>query len=173
MNRTFYSLLLAAALTGAATAGPITLTLQNNDLSTTAGGDVTFLATAVNNMSFTENLNGDYFGALDPPLTSDDSAFLNNWPFYLTANQTFGPEALFAIDVPLGTTSGDYLGSFGILGGADPSDQNLLATADFTVTVTTASSVPEPGTFVMLGGELVGLGLWVRRRAASRGPSVS
>jgi hypothetical protein len=173
MNRTFYSLLLAAALTGAATAGPITLTLQNNDLSTEPGGSVTFQATAVNNMSFTENLNGDSLGALDPPLTLDDSAFLNNWPFYLTADQTFGPEALFAIDVPLGTAPGDYLGSFSILGGSGVNDQNLLATVDFTVTVTSASSAPEPGTFVTLGGALVGLGLWVRRWVARRGRSVS
>ena len=173
MNRTFYSLLLAAALTGAATADPITLTLQNNDLSTTAGGDVTFLATAINNdMSFLVNLNEDSYW-VDPPLTLDDSAFLYTWPLYLTANETLGPEALFAVDVPLGTTPGDYLGSFGILGGSGVDDYNLLATAGFTVTVTPASSVPEPGTFVMLGGELVGLGLWVRRRPASRGPSVS
>jgi hypothetical protein len=171
MKRTIYSLLIAAALTGAATADQITLTLQNNDLSTTAGGNVTFLATATNDMSFLVNLNGDSF-SVAAPLTVDDTAFQNNW-FDLTANQTVGPEVLFAVDVPLGTTPADYLGSFSILGGPDPSDQNLLATADFTVTVTTASSVPEPGTFVMLGGELVGLGLWARRRAASRGPSVS
>jgi hypothetical protein len=171
MKRTIYSLLIAAALTGAATAGPITLTLQNNDLSTTAGGNVTFLATAINDMSFLVNLNVDSY-SVAAPLAVDDTAFLDDW-FDLTANQTVGPEALFAVDVPLGTTPADYLGSFSILGGPDPSDQNLLATADFTVTVTTASSVPEPGTFVMLGGELVGLGLWARRRAASRGPSVS
>jgi hypothetical protein len=171
MKRTIYSLLIAAALTGAATAEPITLTLQNNDLSTTAGGDVTFLATAINNMPFLVNLNGDSF-SVDAPLTVDDTAFQNDW-FDLTANQTVGPEALFAVDVPLGTTPADYLGSFSILGGPDPSDQNLLATVDFTVTVTPASSTPEPGTFVMLAGALVGLGLWARRRAASRGPSVS
>jgi hypothetical protein len=171
MKRTIYSLLIAAALTGAATAGPITLTLQNNDLSTTAGGNVTFLVTAINNMSFLVNLNGDSF-SVAAPLTVDDTAFQNDW-FDLTANQTVGPEALFAVDVPLGTTPADYLGSFSIAGGPDPSDQNLLATVDFTVTVTPASSTPEPGTFVTLGGALAGLGLWVRRRAASRGPSAS
>jgi hypothetical protein len=171
MKRTIYSLLIAAALTGAATAGQITLTLQNNDLSTTAGDNVTFQATAINDNSFLVNLNADSF-SVAAPLTVDDTAFQNDW-FDLTANQTVGPEALFAVDVPLGTTPADYLGSFSILGGPGENDQNLLATVDFTVTVTPASSTPEPGTFVTLGGALVGLGLWVRRRPASRGPSVS
>ena len=171
MKRTVYSLMIAAALTGAATASPITLTLQNNDLSTTAGGSVTFMVTAINNMPFLMNLNSDSF-SVAAPLTVDDTAFQNNW-FFLTAVQTVGPAALFAVDVPLGTTPADYLGSFSILGGPGSSDLNLLATVNFTVTVTPASSTPEPGTFVTLVGALVGLGLWARRRTTSRGPSVS
>jgi len=70
---------------GAATADPITLTLQNNDLSTTAGGNVTFLATAINDMSFLVNLNADSF-SVAAPLTVDDTAFQNDW-FDLTATR--------------------------------------------------------------------------------------
>ena len=173
MNRTIYSLLLAAALTGAATAGTLTITLTNDDLSTTAGGTVTFQATAVNGDPINAiNFNGDLIGALDPALTLDDTAFLNNW-FSVDPSSTFGPADLFNVTVAPGTLPGPYLGSLDITGGPGATDQNLLATVDFTVTVTPASSTPEPGTFVMLAGALVGLGLWARRRAASRGPSVS
>ena len=68
---------------------------------------VTFLVTAINTTSSLVNLNSDSFVAA--PLTVDHTAFQNDW-FDLTASQTVGPEALFAVDVPLGTTPGNYLG---------------------------------------------------------------
>jgi hypothetical protein len=166
MNRTIYSLLLAAALTGAATAGTLTITLTNDDLSTTAGGTVTFQATAVNSDPINAyNFNADGIGALDPALTLDDTAFLNNW-FSVGASSTFGPEDLFNVTVLAGTAPGPYLGSYNILGGPGANDQNLLATLDFTVTVTPATSgVPEPGTFAMMSAALLAGSVVLRRRA--------
>jgi hypothetical protein len=75
---------------------------------------------------------------------------------------------LFAVDVPLGTAAADYTGAFNILGGPGQSDQNLLATVNFTVTVdAAASTAPEPGTIGLLGGALALLTIIRSSRSAS------
>ena len=149
-------LLFLAALAGAACASPIlTLTLSQSTLTANAGDTVTFMATALNTAAVTENLNGDSFSITAPP-TLDDSDYFNEWPFALSAGQSFGPTDLFAVTVPLGTGAGSYAGTFNITGGPSVSDQNVLGSTAFTVVVT-----PEPGTVALVS---IGFALAVLRR---------
>jgi len=146
--------LLAAIAIGAPTAcfgDVIDLSLSNSNLSTTDGSTVTFFATAFNPNSYLENLNSDNL-TIDSPLTVDDSAFLNNW-FSISANSFFDTQAdaLFSVSVPINAQAGVYNGVFDILGGPGLSDLNLLATADFSVTVNSANlTAPEPAAWLLL-----------------------
>jgi len=165
MRRSFYGILFSALTVLPAQAGILSLTLSNSTLSTTPGDPVTFSATLLNNTGVTENLNGDSFGA-PSPLTLDDSPFQNNWPLSVVNGGTFGPTAIFTIDVPLGTPTGLYTGGFfEILGGPGAFDEDVVATVDYTVNVTSSVTTPEPSSVVLIGGGLAVLFLVIRRRA--------
>jgi PEP-CTERM motif len=165
MRRSSYGILFISALIVLpAQAGTFSLTLSNSTLSTTPGDPVTFSATLLNNTGVTENLNGDSFDA-PSPLTLDDSPFLNNWPLSVANGGTFGPTAIFTIDVPIGTPTGLYTGGFfEILGGPGVSDADVLATVDYTVNVTSSVSTPEPSSVILIGGGIGVLFLAIRRR---------
>jgi hypothetical protein len=165
MKQTACLFFLLAALASTGAADPVSFTLQNSTLSTAAGGSVTFIATALNTAGFLENLNADSF-TIDAPLTLDDTPFETNWPFTLDVDQSFGPEALFSVMVPLGTAAANYSGTFDLLGGAGGSDMNLLSTAPFTVTVTNVATVPEPAALSMLGAACILLACSRRLRNA-------
>jgi hypothetical protein len=149
---------LVALAGGASGSSILTLTFQSSTLAGDPGATLSFIATAVNTAAVTENLNSDSFNVA-PPLTLNDSSFLNNWPLALTAGESFGPSILFTVTVPFGTDPGAYDGTFNILGGPGVGDQNLLGSASFTVDV-----VPEPGTFALIGFGLT-VAVLGRRRA--------
>jgi hypothetical protein len=109
-------------------------------------------------------LNGSSF-TIDSPLSLDD-LLLVNFPASIAAgDEAFG--TLFTVDLPVGLTPGLYNGTYFILGGFTPSDQETLAEIDFQINAQPAASqVPEPGTWVLLltGAGTAGIMLFAKRR---------
>jgi hypothetical protein len=168
-----------------------TFTLGTTALQvTTSGGQVTFDGAVTNGDAYQLYLNSDSSGFDTqpinpyPPLTLDDSAFINGFPLSLTpsgnAGDSYGvsqPQALFTVTVPAGTPVGSYNGYFTIVGGSDSSYidpiTNQLGTAEFTVDVT--SAVPEGGAsslYLLLAG-VVCFGVMVLRARKARKASAS
>jgi hypothetical protein len=161
MVRLLTAMLLSSAM---AFASPLTLTLQNAVLGGGPGETLTFVGTASNTTAQTENLNSDSF-TLQSPLTIDDSLYFNLWPLGLNSSQSFGPQSLFTISIPLSTPLGLYNGSFDILGGLGVNDQTVLATTVFQVNVVSGTTTPEPATGILF---LVGVALIPLRRRYRR-----
>jgi hypothetical protein len=133
--------LLAPSL---ALADTLTLSLSNPVQSAAPGSTLTFNATvsASSTNSAPIFLNSDDF-TIDSPLTLDDSDFFS-FPLSLDPGDSY-TGALFTITLPSGLAQGLYTGSFEILGGADGSAFDTLATTGFQV-----SPTPEPGTMLLL-----------------------
>lgn len=114
-------------------------------------------------------LNGSSF-TIDSPLSLNDLLFVN-FPASIDAgSEAFG--TLFTVDLPLGLTPGLYSGTYFILGGFTPADQDTLAEIDFQINAQSAASpVPEPGTWVLLltGVGVLGMMMYSRKRQASLG----
>ena len=147
-----------------ALADTLTLSLSNPVQSATAGSTLTFDATV--SASSTNGapifLNSDSF-TIESPLTLDDTDFFN-FPLSLNPGDSY-TGALFTVTLPSGLAPGDYTGSFEILGGADGSAFNTLATSGFQVNAT-----PEPGTMFLLATGL-GLPAFVMYRKKTESPS--
>lgn len=147
-----------------ALADTITLSLSNPVQSATPGSTLTFDATvsAPSANAAPIFLNSDNY-TIDSPLTLDDSDFFS-FPLSLDPGHSY-TGALFTITLPSGLAQGDYTGSFQILGGADGSAFDTLATTGFQVNAT-----PEPGTMLLLA---TGLGLLAFVMYRKKGKSLS
>jgi hypothetical protein len=124
------------------------------------GTALTFNATLTNSGAATVWLNGDNSSISSLLLTLDDTPFYTNAPLYLASGDSWTGD-IFSVGIDPSTPPGAYFGTFSIVGGADSSAQDILATQNFEVDV-----VPEPA-FYQLGALLVfgGLGaLRLRRR---------
>lgn len=144
-----------------ALADTLTLSLSNPVQSSTSGSTVTFDATVSASSANTAPifLNSDSF-TIDSPLTLDDTDFFS-FPLSLNPGGSY-TGALFIITLPSGLIPGDYTGSFEILGGANGSALDTLATTGFQVNAT-----PEPGTMPLLATGLGLLAFVVYRKKAS------
>lgn len=144
--------IVAFLLAGSAAKADTVLTLTD-PYQSSQGQLFTFDATVTNTGTSTVYLSGDLFSGDFPPLTSDDSAF-NSFPLSLDPGESYTGE-LFTITAPAYTLGSDnfYSGTISILGGADGSAQDTIASANFNVQVT-----PEPSSFLLFGTGLLVLG---------------
>jgi hypothetical protein len=134
-------------LGGLACASPV-ITLTNPNQTGAPAGLLSFDVTIANpgggSILF---LNADAT-TVDSPLLLDDQFFLNS-PLSLNSPES-ATFTLFTISIPGVIAPGLYNGSISIIGGVDASDQSLLGSVSFTVTVPTVSSaVPEPSTLIV------------------------
>jgi len=127
------------------------LTLSVSPVSGAAGTTVAVDGTIASIGSTTFFLNNEGFTLGSSFFSNGDiTDFLLNSPLSLDGGTDTGTIALFTFDIANGTPAGSYMGNFlDIIGGPGPNDQNLLASTEFTVTVTPVTSAPEPGTLAL------------------------
>jgi hypothetical protein len=147
------SLLALAAALGLvhqAHAGALDVTLLDPDTIVAQGTSMVAFEATILNPSATDTiyLNGDSATTASTLLTVDDSPFYLNAPLSLAPGESSGPLELFDVDLSSTTPAGTYSSNtFSILGGPDGGtlmDFADLADATFSITVSPASSVPEP-----------------------------
>ena len=166
-----------ACLGGAPAAhAQLSLTLTPASQAGTAPGTFSFSGTLANPTANTVFLNGDSLTFNGPAsgLTLDDSPFLTNAPSSLGASgggsDTY-TGGFFDVTASPSAAPGTYFGTFSVVGGADGSAQNTVATEDFSVSVTGQTAlVPEASSVVSLA-LLLALGLGGVWRAARRKPA--
>jgi hypothetical protein len=135
----------------AAHADSVSIVLTNASESGAKGSSLTFDATLLNLTNATIFLNGDSSATTSPSLTVDDAPFLANFPLTLGPHASSGPFALFNVLIVSNTLPGTYnFNSFSLLGGNAGTVFSTLGTAQFSVTVKTAASVPEPNEFLLV-----------------------
>ncbi len=163
MKTLLCTLTMAALCAVAATAGTVTISLDNTNQSGAAGADIEFTGTITNTGIGTVYLNGDgntLGGGGD--LFFDDTPFFNG-PASLAPNTSTGDIELFDVVVSDSLANGfaTYAADWNVQGGTDLDDsQDTLATVAFSVTTT-----PEPSTaWLLLGGGLAAVFPVVRRR---------
>lgn len=135
----------------------LAVTLDVSSLTGFPNGAVTFSGTLLNNSGAEVFLNGAGGDLTYSELTLDTTPFFNFTPFSLLDGESYnGP--LFAVAISAVALPGDYSGTFIIQGGADASTFDTVGTADFQVTVSEASTVPEPSAFLLLASSILVLG---------------
>jgi hypothetical protein len=164
LSLTMFVLAIFLLVPPLALADTLTLSLSNPVQRATPGATLTFDATvsAPSTNAVPIFLNSDNY-TIDSPLTLDDSDFFS-LPLSLDPGDSY-TGALFTITLPSGFAQGDYTGSFEILGGADGSAFDTLATTDFQI-----SPTPEPRTMLLLATGLGPLGFVMYRK---KGKSLS
>ena len=140
--------------------GGVDLTLTS--VSGAPGSEVTVYGTITNTGSDDVYLNSENFTLGSSSFSNGDvTDFFLNAPLSLAPDSDSGLIALFTFDVASGTPGGSYGGNYLDILGGGPTDQNLLASAEYSVTVKNTVA-PEPGTIglIVLGGA----GVILRRR---------
>ena len=171
MKTLFNILILSALATMAASAG-IIVTFDLPSQTGHPGDTLQFFGVISNTGNDTVFLNGDSPNLQGLSLTLNDQ-FFNTVPFSLDGGSSSGHIELFDVVVsnPLLDQPAKYLGSYTLLGGATPptdadsGSQDYLASANFDVTtVRGEAAVPEPGSWLLLGTALAGIGTLHRLR---------
>ena len=154
-------LLAMAASAAWGDGGGVDLTLTS--VSGAPGSEVTVYGTITNTGSGTVYLNNEsYTLGSTNFLNGDVTDFFVNAPLSLGPDSDSGLIALFTFDVASGTPGGSYGGNYLDILGGGPTDQNLLASAEYSVDVQN-KAVPEPGTIGLIALGLAGV-ILLRRR---------
>jgi len=159
------------ALAPSAARAQLSLTFTQASLSGTPGSTLTFSATLLNKGVTETFLNGDTFTLTGTGLTLDDTKFFANAPLSLLGGASFtGP--IFDVVLAPAAVPNNYAGTFSVLGGANSTATQTLATGNFQVNVVRPqqAAIPEPGVGTLLAaGVLPALGIVVRGRRKPRG----
>jgi hypothetical protein len=123
--------------------------LELNNVTGTAGEELTVSGTITNTATSVVYLNGENFNlASSNFINGDVTDFFNNAPLFLDPGNSSGLISLFSFEIAPGTAAGIYSGnSLQILGGPGNTDLLDIADANFTVSVVAA---PEPTTLAMM-----------------------
>lgn len=162
-----YVLMGVAALFLAASAqAGVFIAFQNADQTGGAGDLLSFTGTITNQGTEEVYLNGFNLNLAGNDFTTDGlSNFLDNVPLSLAGGASTSSIALFTVAIasPLTNPTGVFLGTWSLAGGIDGEAQELLGSANFSVT-----TVPEPSTLATLllaTGGFYWRSLYLRRRA--------
>ena len=135
--------------------GGVDLTLTS--VSGAPPSEVTVYGTITNTGSDDVYLNSENFTLGSSSFSNGDvTDFFLNAPLSLAPDSDSGLIALFTFDVASGTPGGSYGGNYLDILGGGPTDQNLLASAEYSVTVKNTVA-PEPGTIGLIALGLAGV----------------
>jgi hypothetical protein len=147
-------------LAGSVARADIIITLDAAAQTGSPGDTLIFSGTLFNSSSDTIFLNGADLNLAGNSFTPDFSdPFIANVPVSLDPGQGTSDIELFEVVLndPFTDPFTSYDGDYALSGGADPSAQGLLTSADFTITAENRSSaVPEPSSLVLLATALAG-----------------
>jgi hypothetical protein len=151
----FVLILLIVLMCAPAKATILFISLDSSTLTGSVGDVLHFSGTIQNQTGATVFLNGDNFTlpGFDPS-AFDDGPFFANAPLSLDAGVTTADIGLFNVTIPSPHATGNFPGTFQILGGADSNAQGVVGTVDFTVQVQ-AQGVPEPSSSALLSSALL------------------
>jgi hypothetical protein len=157
---------LAVAAVTVAEAG-VVFTLDNPDQTGLPGNTLQFFGTITNTGTDTVSFNSDNFNFTGGASFSTTDLFFSNAPISLDGGLSSGDIELFDVSLtdPFTDSFGLYGGSESLIGGANGDSQDVLASADFSVTAQAPdSTTPEPASFIMAGAGVLALALKARRR---------
>ena len=165
--KTLLNILVLAALATAGARADILVVFDNPYQTGHPGDTLQFFGVISNTGSDTVFLNGDDLTPTGISFTITDQ-FFTNVPWSLDEGSSSGDIELFDVTVsnPLLDPPNIYPGTYTLLGGVDGDVGENLASAYFSVTTAPSvpAGVPEPGSWLLLGTALAGLGMVHRLR---------
>ena len=169
MKKLITVFLLTMAAVAAANADiAVDFSWDNPDQTGQPGDTVQYFATITNNTAETVYFNSDNFSFTGAPSLNASDLFFPNAPISLDPGASGDYELLdITLADPFTDTFQQYSGTEVLLGGADGSALDNLASADFSITAEEpVSGTPEPASVLLAGAGLLALAVVAKRRTA-------